>query len=86
MRPEAVILGRDTGPEADRDPEPETGRMRFVPRGVLAGLAVAALIAVAIPYAGLTSVDESQADVRSRSLNRNLGVNSVRRATCSTTP
>lgn len=68
----AVILGRDTGPEADRDPEPETGRMRFVPRGILAALAVAALIAVAIPYAGLTSVDESQADVRARSLDNAL--------------
>lgn len=68
----AVILGRDTGPEADRDPEPEPGRMRFVPRGILAALAVAALIAVAIPYAGLTSVDESQADVRARSLDNAL--------------
>jgi tetratricopeptide (TPR) repeat protein len=68
----AAILGRDTGPEADRDPEPESGRMRFVPRGVLAALAVAALIAIAIPYAGLTSVDESQADVRSRSLESAL--------------
>lgn len=65
----AAILGRDTGPEADRDPEPEAGRMRFVPRGILAALAVAALIAVAIPYAGLSSVDESQAEVRARSLN-----------------
>jgi hypothetical protein len=68
----AVILGRDTGPESDRDLEPETGRVRFVPRGVLAGLAVAALIAVAIPYAGVTSVDESQADVRSRALENAL--------------
>jgi hypothetical protein len=68
----AVILGRDTGPESDRDLEPETGRMRFVPRGVLAGLAVAALITVAIPYAGVTSVDESQADVRSRALDSAL--------------
>jgi len=69
----AAILGRDTGPEAERDAEPESrGRSRFVPRGVLAGLAVAALIAVAIPYAGLTSVDDSQADVRSRSLESAL--------------
>ncbi|GIK78862.1 MAG: hypothetical protein EDQ89_00805 [Acidobacteria bacterium] len=68
----AVILGRDAGPEADRDPEPESGRMRFVPRGILGALAVAGLIAVAIPYAGLTSVDESQADVRARSLDSAL--------------
>lgn len=68
----AVILGRDTGPDAERDAEPASGRMRFVPRGILAGLAVAALIAVAIPYAGLTSVDESQADVRSSSLQSAL--------------
>ncbi|HET6831247.1 MAG TPA: O-antigen ligase family protein, partial [Solirubrobacterales bacterium] len=72
----AAILGRDTGPEADRDPEPESereaGRMRYVPRGVLVGLAVAAMIAVAIPFAGITSVDESQAEARSASLGNAL--------------
>jgi O-antigen ligase len=68
----AAILGRDTGPEDERDSEPVRGRMRFVPRGVLAAVAVAALIAVAIPYAGVTSVDQSQADVNSRSLESAL--------------
>jgi len=68
----AVILGRDTGPEADREPEPETGRRRFVPRVILGALAVAGLIAVAIPYAGLNSVDESQAAVRSSALEKAL--------------
>lgn len=68
----AVILGRDTGPEDQRDLEPRTDRLRFVPRGILAGLAVAGLIAVAIPYAGVTSVDDSQADVRSSSLESAL--------------
>jgi tetratricopeptide (TPR) repeat protein len=46
--------------------------MRFVPRGILAAAAVAALIAVAIPYAGVTSVDQSQADVHSSSLENAL--------------
>ena len=69
----AALLGRDTGPEAERYAEPESGRMRFLPRAILAGLAVAALIAVAIPFAGLNSVDESQADVRSSSLDSALG-------------
>lgn len=68
----AVILGRDSGPEDERDLEPRTDRLRLVPRGILAGLAVAGLIAVAIPYAGISSVDDSQADVRSRSLESAL--------------
>lgn len=68
----AVILGRDTGPEDERDAEPDGSRFRFVPRGILAGLAVVALIAIAIPYAGLNSVEESQAEVRSRSLESAL--------------
>ena len=68
----AVIVGRDTGPEADRDPGLETGRIRIVPRAILAGLAVAGLIAVAIPYASVSSVDESQAEVRANSLESAL--------------
>ena len=67
----AVILGSDTGPLAGRD---RTGGDRPGPalRGGLVGLAVVGLIAVAVPFASASALDDSRAEVRTASLDRAL--------------
>lgn len=63
----AVILGRDTGRHADEDPA-DTPKPRLALRGGLVALAAGALIVVAIPFAGLSAVDDSRAQAQSAAL------------------
>lgn len=67
----AVILGRDTSPEAGRDPDGDA-RPGLAIRGGLAGLAIAALIVIAVPFAGLSAIDDSRAEAQSAAFDRAL--------------
>ncbi len=68
----AVILGRDTDPGTDPDHVDEAKAPIPALRFGLVGLAVAALVAVAIPFAGLAAVEDSQVEARSASLEQAL--------------
>lgn len=66
----AVIFGRDTDPdEAD---VPAAAKPSPGLRGGLAAVAAVALVAIMIPLAGLSAVEESQAEARSDSLEQAL--------------
>ena len=67
----AVILGRDTGPAAGGESAGDSGPGLAI-RGGLAGLAIAALIVIAIPFAGLSAIDDSRAEAQSAAFDRAL--------------
>ena len=67
----AVILGRDTGRRADHEP-PETPGPGLAVRGGLVGLAAISLVVVAIPFAGLSAIDDSRAEAQTAALDRAL--------------
>lgn len=67
----AVILGTDSGSQAGGDPGRGPERSPAIRAGLVA-LAVVGLVAVAIPLAGSSTVEDSRAEVRAAALDRAL--------------
>ena len=70
----ALLLGvAILASEPDRVVAPSSGARRWMPRALLAALAVLATVAIGIPFGATAALRSSQADVRAGNLSAALG-------------